>query len=97
MLPHTPKILLAKLFIPPQPRNFKIVGSKVFNTRLGSVVRVRLGFVVRRSMLLGSPLGEASPKTFQNMVEQFLWAFIVYGGIQWCVISCAGTGGDNLA
>jgi hypothetical protein len=25
----------SKLFIPPQPRNFKIVVVKVFNTRLG--------------------------------------------------------------
>jgi hypothetical protein len=61
----------------------------VLNTRLGLVVKVRSGLVVR-SMPLGSPLGEASPKTLQNMVEQFLWTFIVcdvgsaYGGVLWC-------------
>jgi hypothetical protein len=40
-------------------------------------------------MLLGSPLGEASPKTLQSMVEQFLWTYIVYG-VGWHRVVCYG-------
>jgi hypothetical protein len=50
---HTqhPEISAGKLFIPPLPRNFKIVEVKVFNTRLGLVVVGRCGV----------PAGKASP------------------------------------
>ena len=50
----------------------------MFNTRSGLVVRVRLELVVV-GRCCWVPAGEASPKTLQNMIEQFLWTFIVYG------------------
>jgi hypothetical protein len=49
----------------------------VFNTRLGLVVRVRLRLVVAGRCCWGPRWGGIT--TLQNMVEQFLWTFIVYG------------------
>ena len=40
------QILPANYSYRPKPRNFKIVEIKVFNERLGLVVRVRLGLIV---------------------------------------------------
>jgi hypothetical protein len=81
-----PKILPAN-FIPSQPRNFKIVEVKVFNTRLGLVVRVRLGLVVVGRCCWGPRWGgitKDSPEHGRTVLVGIYLA--VSGGIRWCII-----------
>ena len=84
MPPNT--LRFCQQIIPRQPRNFKIVEVKVFNTRLRLVVRVRLGFSCRRSMLLGGGITKDSPEHGRTVLVDIyrLRCLVAYGGVLWC-------------